>query len=325
MASRTAISTTPIIRNHWASLGLFGQATYTPDFLNDRAHLTLGGRYSHDKKTGTLDKVNGALPVVNGVAAVLPLDAAWGRFDPTVNLSFDVTDDVHVYGKWSTGYKAGGANSRSLTYRAFSPESVSSFEIGAKTEFLDHHARLNLAAFTSEYKDVQIDFSAVIPGSNRGTIETTNAAGSGRSRGLEAELTLIPFRGLTLTANYAYTHVRLPEAPNPFVTGNPLVPVFPIYTPRHAASVSGDYEVPLGELKAGLHLDANYAAIGAEPLQGPDEENVPEEQAASPAEPKASTKTGMVLDMLRRDDGATLDELATATGWLSVATCVRLL
>ncbi|QJU59994.1 DUF3489 domain-containing protein [Sphingomonas sp. AP4-R1] len=62
--------------------------------------------------------------------------------------------------------------------------------------------------------------------------------------------------------------------------------------------------------------DAGREAIGAEPLQGSDEENVADVKAASPTEPKASTKTGMVLDMLRRDDGATLEELATATGWL---------
>lgn len=242
------------------SLGAFGQATYTPDFLNRKAHLTLGGRYTHDSKTGTLDKVNGALPVVNGVAAIVPFKHDWGRFDPTINLAYDLTGDVHVYAKYSTGYKAGGANSRSLTYRTFNPESVSSYEIGAKTEFLDHRARLNVAAFTASYKDVQLDFNAVIAGSNRGTIETVNAAGAGRTRGFEAELTLLPFRGLTLTGNYAYTQVRLPEAPNPFVAGNPLIAVFPIYTPNHAASVAGDYETPIGDLKARLHLDANFAA-----------------------------------------------------------------
>jgi iron complex outermembrane receptor protein len=107
---------------------------------------------------------------------------------------------------------------------------------------------------------VQIDFNAVIPGSNRGTIETTNAAGNGRSKGIEADLTLAPMRGLTLTASYAYTHVKLPQAPNPFVAGNPLVTVYPIYTPDHAASAAIDYEVPIADAKLMAHLDANYGA-----------------------------------------------------------------
>lgn len=242
------------------SAAVFGQATWTPGLLGGIAHLTAGGRYTHDEKTGSLYLVNGATPVVNGITAALPLDASWNRFDPMVNLAVDVARHVSVYAKWGTGYKAGGANSRSLTYRAFDPESVSTFEIGAKTEFLDRHARFNIAAYTTDYKDVQVDFNAVIPGVNRGTLETTNTAGSGRIKGIEADLTLVPVRGLTLGASYAYTHVRLPEAPNPFAAGNPLVPVFPLYTPENAASGSIDYEAPLGFAMLRAHLDANYGS-----------------------------------------------------------------
>lgn len=72
-----------------------------------------------------------------------------------------------------------------------------------------------------------------------------------------------------------------------------------------------------GDTRYGAFItDAGREAIGAEALPAADKENVGEKQQASPAEPKASTKTGMVLDLLRRDDGATLEELATATGWL---------
>ncbi|WP_443478613.1 TonB-dependent receptor [Novosphingobium aerophilum] len=235
------------------SIGVFGQATWSPHFLNDKAHLMLGGRYTHDKKSGSLDKVN-------GVATAYLLDESWDRFDPTINLAYDLADDIHVYGKWSTGYKAGGANSRSLTYRAFKPESVSSFEVGAKTEFLDRHVRLNLAAWTAAYKDVQIDFYAPVASSNRTTTETTNAEGQGRSKGVEAELTVMPMTGLTLSGSYTYTDMRLPEAPNPFVTGNPLMAVYPVFTPKHAASGAFDYQTELGDATLRFHLDANYSS-----------------------------------------------------------------
>ena len=39
---------------------VFGQATWTPPVLDGIAHLTLGARYSRDKKKGALTKVNGA-------------------------------------------------------------------------------------------------------------------------------------------------------------------------------------------------------------------------------------------------------------------------
>ena len=234
------------------SIGAFGQATWTPAFLQDAVHLTVGGRYTHDKKTGALDKVN-------GVSAGYPLDAAWNRFDPMVNLAVDLAPDVHVYGKWSTGYKAGGANSRSLTYRSFGPESVSTFEVGAKTELLDHHVRFNVAAFSSDYKDMQIDFIAPVINTTRTTIETTNALGKGRIKGVEADLTVTPLSGLTLSASYAYTDISIPVARNPF-QNNALVTVYPVFTPKHAASGAIDYEVPLDDATLRFHLDGNYAS-----------------------------------------------------------------
>jgi iron complex outermembrane receptor protein len=235
------------------SLGVFGQAVWTPAFLNEKVHLTVGGRYTHDKKTGSLDKVN-------GVSTDYVLDKSWDHFDPLINLAVDVAPDVNIYGKWSTGYKAGGANSRSLIFRSFGPETVSSFEIGAKAEFFDRHARLNIAAFTADYKNVQIDFNAPISNTNRTTIETVNAPGSGRSKGVEVDLALMPVEGLTLTVSYAYTDIHLPRAPNPFVTGNPLVEVYSVYTPDHAASGAIDYETAAGDARLSFHLSANYSA-----------------------------------------------------------------
>ena len=78
-----------------------------------------------------------------------------------MNLSYDFTTDVMVYGKYSSGYKSGGANSRSLSYSPFDPESVRMFEAGAKTQFWDNRARLNVAAYAGQYRNIQLDFSAL--------------------------------------------------------------------------------------------------------------------------------------------------------------------
>jgi iron complex outermembrane receptor protein len=234
------------------SLGVFGQATWTPGMLNDIVHLTAGGRYTDDKKTGGLDKVNGA-------NTAYTLDGSWDHFDPLVNLSVDATSNVHLYGKWSTGYKAGGANSRSLTYRKFDPESVSTFEIGAKTEFFDNHARFNIAAYTAAYKDMQIDFIAPVVNTTRTTIETTNANGTARIKGIEADLTVTPLQGLTLSGSYAYTNFHVPPAPNPF-QGDKLTQVYVVYTPEHAASGAIDYELAMKASTLRFHLDGNYSS-----------------------------------------------------------------
>ncbi len=243
------------------SYGVFGQAVWTPPILGEALHITAGGRATTDKKKGSLDIVNGALPVYvdankNTVRGVVPLDESWSRFDPLVTVAYDISPDVNVYGRWSTGYKAGGANSRSLTYRAFDPEHVSMFEVGAKAEFWDHRARVNLAAYSGEIKDAQVDFSVIILNNNRGTLETTNAA-TGKTKGLEADFALKPMEGLTLTASYAYTKVTLSKAFNPFT--NAQATIYPLYTPRQAGSFAVDYERPALGATFRAHLDANYA------------------------------------------------------------------
>lgn len=257
------------------SIGAYGQATYTPPLAGDAFHLTLGSRFTHDKKEGELFIVNGAPPVVpvNGVNVVGPvrLDYRKSRIDPLVNLAFDVSRDIHLYGKWSTGYRSGGANSRSLNYARFDPETVSMFEVGAKTEFWDHRARLNLAAYTGTYKSIQLDFSGlyedVINGvrvaTTRTTTNTVNAPGTGRLKGFEAEFLLAPVRGLTLSASYAYNSVKIPDTVNPFPqTGGVFItvpiPIYQVYTPEHSASGAIDYETPLRGFKLRAHLDANY-------------------------------------------------------------------
>lgn len=250
------------------SIGAFGQATWSPAFLGERVHLTGGLRWTRDAKHGTLSVVNNALPVDrDGVSRPIPLDASWSRVDPMVNLSFDVTPDVHLYGKWSTGYKSGGANSRSQEYDPFGPEQVSIFEIGAKTEFWNRRARFNIAGYAGTYKNIQVDFIRPFETggvrTTRTTLSTVNAPGTGGLHGVEAELTLAPVAGLTLSASYAHTYVRIPAAVNPYpnadgITSTLAVPVYATYTPSDAASGSIDYELPLGGMTLRAHLDANY-------------------------------------------------------------------
>ena len=243
------------------SYGAFGQAAFTPAMLDDKLHITVGGRYTRDAKKGSLDVVNGALPSYvdankNTIVGKVPLDESWSHFDPMVSVAYDVTSDINVYGRWATGYKAGGANSRSLTYRAYDPEKVKMFELGAKTEFWNRRGRLNLAVFTGDIKDAQVDFNAIIVGNNRGTLETTNAA-TGKTKGFEADFALVPVAGLTFSGAYAYTDVTLSKAFNPFT--NTQATIYPLYTPKNAGSVAVDYVRPAFGATFKAHLDANFA------------------------------------------------------------------
>ena len=264
----TILDPTPTIRGfrsmdrkstaHSESKAIYGQATWTPASM-DALHLTVGGRYTWDDKDGVLELVNNDLPIVNGVKGVLRFNSKVDRFDPLVTLAYDVTDSINVYGKYSTGYRAGGASSRSLTYRSFDPEEVKAYELGLKSDLFDRRVRLNAAIYAMDRTDSQIDFSLVtVQGaSTRNTLETINAPGTTKIRGLELEGQFRATDNLTLSASYAYTDAKVPDTVNPF--NGQTQKVFIAFTPENAASFAADWNSPFMGATLKAHVDANYA------------------------------------------------------------------
>jgi iron complex outermembrane receptor protein len=257
------------------SYALYGQGTYN---LND-LHVTAGGRFTQDKKDGTLFKVN-------GVSTNFTFVQNNKRFDPIVTLAYDLSRDINVYAKYTTGYRAGGASSRSLNYRSFGPEEVKSYEIGSKLELFNRAVRFNTALYMMDRTNSQVDFNFFIPqpnGTVRNTLETVNAEGTTKIRGIEADLTVQPIEGLSSTLSYAYTDVNMPQARNtvqeqlnasltPAITTPVYQDVFVVYTPKHALTASIDYQTVVGnsDTVAKFHIDANYAS----PSYAFDNENV---------------------------------------------------
>ncbi len=247
------------------SYAAYGQATW---HATDALNLTVGGRYTKDKKNGYLQFVNGA--ATNYTFAI---DA--GRFDPLVVLGWQASRDLNFYAKYAPGYRAGGASSRSLTYRSFGAEEVKSYEIGMKSEFLDRKVRFNIAGYMMDRTNSQVDFNYFILQSNgtvRNTLETVNALGTTKIRGVEADLTVRPMDGLTMNLSYAYTYTHVPPARNtvqealnatltPPVTTPVYETVYILYTPKNAFSASLDYNRPLGSNGTELrfHVDGNYS------------------------------------------------------------------
>ncbi|MFM5906232.1 MAG: TonB-dependent receptor [Novosphingobium sp.] len=239
------------------SYAAFAQATWSPQ---DNLHFTLGGRYTKDEREG-------ALTTVQNKTVNFPFTFENNRFDPMVTVALEPADGINLYAKYSTGYRAGGANARSQTFAAFGAEAVRAYELGAKLDLFDRKVRLNLAGYMMDRTGTQIDFDNVdtnpaSPTFNLHTQETRNAPGTSKIRGFEVELTARPIDGLTIGTSYAYTDVKVPSIPNPFLPGNPLTTVFVAFTPKHAASGYFDYDLPLGSngSKLRFHLDGNYAS-----------------------------------------------------------------
>ncbi|WP_222559571.1 TonB-dependent receptor [Caenibius sp. WL] len=234
---------------HTRSKAIFGQATYTPPVLDERLHLTGGLRWTHDRKWGALNKLRGA-------TVHLPFEFQSKRLDPAFTVAFDWTDAINTYVRWGKAYRAGGANSRSMTFREFEDEEVASWEIGLKTELFDRRVRFNLAAFRTRYSNRQVDFLNPISTSN---IETLNAPGAPITKGLEVDLTARVAPGLTLSGSYVFTDWRTVDNINPF-TGRVERGVVN-GMPKHAASVALDHEFePFDGVTLSTHLDAIYSS-----------------------------------------------------------------
>lgn len=236
--------------NHLKSKALFGQATWTPAGLFDeRLHLTGGLRWTHDQKRGRLT-------ALAGKPSPLAYTFASKRFDPAATIAFDWTPDINSYVRWGTAYRSGGANSRSPTFGKFGAEEVESWEVGLKSDLFDRHARFNLAAFHTRYRDMQLLFTNPAGGSANEVINTDRPA---TIRGIEADLTVVPATGLTLNASYTYIDWSVPPQINPY-SGN-VERVVLMITPDHAASFSADYRFdPLSFGALSLHADASYSS-----------------------------------------------------------------
>jgi iron complex outermembrane recepter protein len=98
-----------------------------------------------------------------------------------VNLQYQLTPALMVYGTWSTGYRPGG-NNRLPSAGTFAADTLTNFEFGWKTSWLDRRLRANGAVFYEKWKDVQ----AAVQG-QYGITSIVNA-GNAKVEGLESEI-----------------------------------------------------------------------------------------------------------------------------------------
>jgi iron complex outermembrane recepter protein len=78
--------------------------------------------------------------------------------------------------------------------------------VGLKSQWLADRSLLNVAAFRSDYRDLQIA-SVILQANGQQAAAAFNAASS-RAEGLELESQWVPVHELSLTANITYLHSR---------------------------------------------------------------------------------------------------------------------
>ncbi|MEN7538235.1 TonB-dependent receptor [Aurantiacibacter flavus] len=126
----------------------------------------------------------------------------FSNFSPRFGVQLYPSDDLMVYGSYSRGYKTGGWTTRLTNPQGniapdFDEETAETWELGVKATLLDRRLQLNLAGFTTDYQDVQLNQQV-------GTSPTIDNAGSARIKGFEFEAVAAPVDGLTLNASVGY-------------------------------------------------------------------------------------------------------------------------
>ncbi len=176
----------------------------------------------------------------------------------TAGLDFKPTEDILVYAKVSKGFRSGGHNLRAFNdaqFAPFEPETVLEEEVGIKAELLDRRVRISVAGYHNKINDAQRS-TIVTTGSVSNTI-VGNAA-KVRNYGVEAELLVRPFDGLTLSASGSINDAKYLSYAD--AIGDRTNERF-TYVPKKKFALGAQYETSLSDrLSATLNVD--YAWTG---------------------------------------------------------------
>jgi len=254
----------------WAA---YGQVDWKPDILDRKLTLTGGLRYTQDEREMTDHHVfvNETIDLTN----VPQVSKDFDKTTPSATVAYQLAEDMNVYLRYAEGYRSGGFNGRSSTpdqvRTAFEPETLDAYELGLKSLLWDHRLQVNVAAFLSDYKDLQQVLTA--PTSTGVGFQTINDnVGKIEITGIELETRLAATDRLQFYLNYAYLDTDisdyalcLPEgAADCELTAIDNERVIPLIS-QETASAGLDWvllESELGALRANVNANYRGKALG---------------------------------------------------------------
>ncbi|HWA92187.1 MAG TPA: TonB-dependent receptor [Rhizomicrobium sp.] len=168
-----------------------------------------------------------------------------------------VNDDTIVYARIAKGYRPGGPNALPpLTTglpKQFSSDSLINYELGVKTDMLDHRLSLDVDAFYIDWSDIQL--LTVVQG-----FGINGNGGTAVSEGFEWNASWLPVDGLSLRFGGSYTDAHLTSGTDPILVGAKSGDPLP-YNPHWSTSLDADYTFdPMGDFTP--FLGVSWAYIG---------------------------------------------------------------
>ncbi len=166
---------TGVYDNTLEQVAVFGELSFD---LTDNFNITAGGRWfdiETDRRLvqatliGGLSNYRALTREANCSAGDLCYQDSLANsqedgFVPKLTLTYNLDDDRMVYGTYSEGFRRGGGNAarqRSIfgrpPFNEFQSDTVTNYEIGAKTTWADGRVQFNITAYHMVWEDIQIE------------------------------------------------------------------------------------------------------------------------------------------------------------------------
>ena len=269
------------------SSALFGHASIG---VSESVTLTLGARYSRDKKSGSMVSDHPATNLFGApnslpLAVVYDYDAKHKDSEPTYTASLDwrPNDQVMFFVTYGVGYKSGGismtrdAAGSALAFGSpagcapgftaipgtpfcsgpmFSPtferEEASHVEVGVKSDLVDGRLRLNVAAWNTDFEDLQTQTLRA-----DGAFAVVNIAGA-TSRGIEIESDFAASEVFTLSGAIQFLDAEFDEGLPALSPGFPPLGGQNIpFSSKVTAKIGINFEQPTGQAGWQVYGGAN--------------------------------------------------------------------
>jgi iron complex outermembrane recepter protein len=177
-----------------------------------------------------------------------------------VNLTWKIDPQKMVYFTYSTGFRPGGNNRPAFALGEvqnpgpYGPDTLTNYEVGWKTSWLDHTLRVNGALFWEQWNNLQYTEPGILG------IQYTLNAGDARSRGVEGDVSWTIARHFTLSGSGTYVDARLTSDFISLADGSLLAAKgtrLPV-TPKFKITGTARYDVDLGGYKSFLQATVNH-------------------------------------------------------------------
>jgi iron complex outermembrane recepter protein len=169
--------------------------------LSDRFDVQIGGRESEIRQTLMQTQIGPYVLPFNGVPSP--------DINPQVNISnsaftylltprFKVSQDLMLYARLASGYRAGGVNIGGGVPPQYDPDKTKDYEIGAKGNVIDHMLSFDTSLYYIDWQNIQITGYT-----STGFSYVANAARA-KSEGVELSVEFTPVPDLKMSAWVAY-------------------------------------------------------------------------------------------------------------------------